>query len=94
MTQALDSIEEINTEEVGRIGEAIYRDCLRASVMPQYKGKFLVLDIKSRDYEIDDDDLTAWERLVERQPEGRFFGLKIGYVASYSMGGSIPEETE
>ena len=89
MTQALDT-----AEEVGRIGEAIYRECLRASVMPQYKGKFLVFDIKTRDYEVDEDTLAAWERLVERHPNGQFYGVKIGYVAAQTMAGHLPEDNE
>jgi hypothetical protein len=46
-------------EEIGRIGTEIYRGQIRPQVMPQYKGKFLILDIESGDYEIDTDDTSA-----------------------------------
>ena len=79
-------------EDIGRIGTEIYRRQIRPQVMPQHKGKFLILDITSSDYEIDADDTSAEERLRARRPHGVFFGLRIGYTSAYTLSGRMTEE--
>src|SRR5437867_2395721 len=79
-------------EEIGQIAEEMYRRDIRDKVMPQHKGKFLILDIESGDYEVDEDDLKAYDRLRARRPDGVFFGLRIGYKAAYTLGGTVEEE--
>jgi hypothetical protein len=79
-------------EEIGRIGTEIYRRQLRSQVMPQHKGKFLILDIESGDYEIDADDTSAEERLRARRPAGVLFGLRIGYTSAYTLSGRMIED--
>ena len=79
-------------EEIGRIGNEIYRRDIRHKVMPQHKGKFLILDIESGDSEIDEDDLTAEERLRARRPDGIFFGIRIGYTSAYTLAGTMVED--
>jgi hypothetical protein len=79
-------------EEIGRIGTEIYRRQLRSQVMPQHKGKFLILDIESGDYEIDADDTSAEERLRARRPAGVLFGLRLGYTSAYTLSGRMIED--
>lgn len=81
-----------SNEEIGRIGEEIYRRDIRPKVMPQQKGKFLIIDIETGDYEIDDDDLSAEEILRARRPDGVFFGMRIGYTSAYTLGGTMVED--
>jgi hypothetical protein len=80
-------------EEIRRRAEEIYRREIRPNVMPQHKGKFLVVDIESGDYEMDEDDLSAAEILKARRPNGVFFGLRVGYTSSYTLAGTMEEET-
>src|SRR5205823_2471321 len=79
-------------EEIARHGNEIYRRDIRDKVMPQHKGKFLILDIESGDYEIDTDDLSAEEILRARRPDGVFFGLRIGYTSAYTLDGRMIED--
>jgi hypothetical protein len=79
-------------EEIGRIAEEIYRRDIRDMVMPQHKGKFLVLDITSGDYEIDEDDLKAEDALRARRPDGIFYIIRIGYTTAYTLAGTMAEE--
>ena len=79
-------------EEIARIAEGIYARDIRPKVMPRDKGKFLVLDIDSAAYEIDADDVQATERLLNRVPNGEYFGLRIGYTTSYAFAGGMEEE--
>ena len=65
-----------------------HRD-IRPKVMPQHKGKFLVLDIDTGDYEIDEEDLQAEKRLRSRRPDGVLYGLRIGYTSAYTLSGYI-----
>ena len=60
---------QYSLEEIGQIGEQIYQRDIRNKVMPGEKGKFLILDIESGDYEVDEDDLRAEERLRDRHPD-------------------------
>ena len=48
--------------------------------------------ITSSDYEIDANDTSAEERLRARQPNGVFFGLRIGYTLAYTLSGRMTEE--
>ena len=67
---------QYTNEEIGQLAEQIYRRSIRDKVMPQHKGKFLIVDIESGDYEVDEDDLAAEDRLRARRPNGVFFGLR------------------
>lgn len=79
-------------EEVARIGNEIYHRDIRDKVMPQDKGKFLILDICSGGFEIDAGDLSAEEKLLSRHPDGILFGLRIGYTSAYTLAGRMAED--
>lgn len=74
-------------EEVAERGEAIYERDIRAQVEAECKGKYLVLDIETGEYEIDHDDLAATKRMMARCPNAVLYGLRIGYPAAYRLGG-------
>ncbi|MEO8495430.1 MAG: hypothetical protein ABI614_10185 [Planctomycetota bacterium] len=73
--------------EVAARGEAIYNLKIRPKVESQYKGQYLVLDIASGEFEIDQDDLVATKRILARCPDAVLYGLRIGYLAAYRLGG-------
>ena len=74
-------------EEVESRGQAIYRQDLREKVEAGNKGKFLVVDIETGEYEIDEDDLQATKRALAKRPEAVLYGLRIGYPTAYRLGG-------
>ncbi len=74
-------------EEVAARGEAIYEQQIRATVEAENRGKFLVVDIETGAYEIDEDDLTATQRALANRPEAVLYGLRIGYSTAYRLGG-------
>jgi hypothetical protein len=80
------------SEEIRRRAEEIYRREIRPKLTPADKGKFLVVDIESGDYEMDEDDLSAAEILKARRPNGVFFGLRARYTSSYTLAGTMEEE--
>jgi hypothetical protein len=75
------------TEEIARRGREVYKRGIRHEVEGEHRGRFLVLDVESGDYEIADDDLEASERLLERRPDALLYGLRIGEGAAYRIGG-------
>lgn len=79
----------LNAGEVAAHGEEVYALEIKAAVEEQHQGKFLVLDVASHDYEMDWDDMAAQERLEQRQPQGIFYGLRVGSPATYFVGKNI-----
>ena len=78
---------EYSREEVAARGEAIYNEEIRSKVESQHEGEFLVLDIETGEYEIDQDDLNATKRVLAKRPDAVMYGLRIGYPAAYRLGG-------
>ena len=70
-------------------GQAIYRKKIRPLVYPAMKGKVVVIDVDSGDYEIDDEDLEATTKLLARRPNARTWGERIGYKGVESFGGGL-----
>lgn len=77
------------TEEIARRGRELYERDLRAKVEPSQRGKFLVVDVRSGDYEVADEDLEASEQLLERRPDAMLYGLLIGEGTAYRIGGGF-----
>ena len=78
-----------SSKEVAARGEAIYDRDIRSQVESDNKGKFLVIDIESGDYEIDREDLLASERIKAKRPDAILYGLRIGYPTAYRLGGLV-----
>lgn len=73
-------------QEVLSRGEAIYTQQIRDRVETVHKGKFVVIDIETGEYEIDIDDLIATKRLLARRPDAVLYGLRIGFPTAYHIG--------
>ena len=72
-----------NAEEIGR---AIYKSKILPSLQPEDKGKVVVIDIHSGDYEIDRDEAAAMTRLFARRPRAYTWAKRVGHKAVYYMG--------
>ncbi len=67
-------------------GEQIYEEQIKHLVEPRENGKFIVINIESGDYEIDEEDIDASQRLKARRPDSVRFGARVGCKAAYRMG--------
>ena len=76
-----------NSKEITARGEAIYREQIRNLVETTEKGKFVVIDIETGDYEIGTKDVTATLKLLERRPDAVTYAVRVGYRAAYHIGG-------
>lgn len=72
-------------EEVAMRGEALYQQQIRAEVEAGNKGRFLVVDIETGEYEIAPDDLMATKRMLAKRPNAILYGLRIGFSTAYFM---------
>ena len=80
------STQKYTIEEVCDRGQQIYEEQIKRLVEPQENGKFIIIDIESGDYEIDEDELEACDRLEVRRPEAETYMTRIGCCAAYHMG--------
>ena len=80
---ASPSDEAKKTEEIGR---AIYKSKILPLTQPEDKGKIVLIDIHSGDYEIDRDESAAMTRLFARRPHAYTWAKRVGYRAVYYMG--------
>ena len=74
-------------EEIGRKGEALYQEKIKPVVDPLHYGKFVVIDVETGDYEIGKRMTDASKILRERRPESITYGVRVGFLAAYRMGG-------
>ena len=78
---------KFSAEDVQARGEEIYERQIRPNVEAGNKGKFVVIDIETGEYEVDDDDLEATKRALAKRPDAILFGLRVGYPTAYTLGG-------
>jgi hypothetical protein len=65
-------------EEISARARTLYERDIRPKVDPLHRGKYLVIDIESGDYEIDEDRFAASERAAMKHPHGALFTMRIG----------------
>ena len=75
--------EDYTKKEICDRGEEIYQEQIKPLVEPQEKGKFVVIDILSGDYEIHKEHGTASKRLWERRPDSVRYAGRVGYPSAY-----------
>ncbi|ETW98881.1 MAG: hypothetical protein ETSY1_16945 [Candidatus Entotheonella factor] len=81
-----------SSEEVEARGEEIYEQQIRQHVEAGNQGKFVVIDIETGEYEVDQDDLQATKRALRKRSTAILYGLRIGYPTAYTLGGHVAME--
>ena len=71
------------------IGRAIYREKIHPNLGPEHKGKVVVIDVKSGDYEIADRHITAARRLRERRPDAFTWEERVDVPVTYRVHPSV-----
>ena len=85
---------DFSPEETVRRGEQIYEQQLRERLEPGNVGKFLVIDIETGEYEIDEDRGAAGRRMMAKHPDHARYMKRIGYDAVESFGTSQLQRTK
>jgi len=65
-------------EEFARRGDEIYERDIRPHVRKLDEGKFVVIDIDTGAYEIDEDELAASDRLLARHSDAQLWVTRVG----------------
>ena len=80
---------EFNEADAPAIGRAIYHEKIRPTLGPECKGKIVVIDVKSGDYEIADRHITAAQRLRERRPDAFTWEERVDMPITYRVHPSV-----
>jgi hypothetical protein len=73
-------------EEFAQRGDAIYQSDVQPQLQPADDGKFVAIDIESRSYELDRDELKAGNRLLARCPDAQIWVVRVGQRAVHRIG--------
>ena len=80
---------KLSPREVVQRGKEWYEKEIRAKVDEEKdRGKPLVIDVFTGEYEIDEDELAAADRVFARNPGAELYFMRIGFPAFAKMGGS------
>lgn len=75
-------------EDAATRGQALYEQHIRAVVdTPQNRGKMLVVNVETGEYEMDADDVMAAKNAKARFGTAALFSMRVGYAAAYRLGG-------
>jgi hypothetical protein len=74
------------TEEVVRDGREIYEREVRAQVEASHDGEFVVMDVTTGAWEVDEDDAAASERVLGRNSDAVLYFARVGRRAAYRLG--------
>lgn len=83
------AISSYSAEEIVRRGQEIYERDIRPQVEAGNKGKLLVINVESGEYEMDSDAIVAAKRAKTRFGAAPLFTMRIGYKGAYRLGGSL-----
>lgn len=76
-------------EVFSRIGDAIYEECVQPILKKSDHGKFVAIDIDSGEFEIDEDERTAVERLRARHENPQIWMIRAGTRYVRHFGGRL-----
>lgn len=65
-------------EEFSRRGDEIYESQVRQQVEEGNHGKIVAIDIETRDFEVDESEIAACDRLEARHPNAQVWIVRIG----------------
>ena len=74
-------------EEFARRGDAIYENDVRPQLKAEDDGRFVAIDIEGGEYEMDDDEREAGDRLRARVPEAQIWMVRVGSHSVHRFGG-------
>lgn len=83
------NVANLSDEEFARRGNAIFEERVRPHVDVEKEAhKFVAIDIETGEYELDERDVEATDRLIERKPEaeGRIWLRRVDSPEAYHFG--------
>jgi hypothetical protein len=80
---------QYTAQEIAQRGKLLYEQ-LRAQVEPANRGRYVVINVETGDYELGDDHLAVSDRAAARHPGGPLFAVRVGYPTLGWIGASSP----
>jgi hypothetical protein len=65
-------------EEFAQRGDALYESEIRQQVEEGNHGKIVAIDIETGDFEVDQSEIAACDRLEARRPDAQIWIVRIG----------------
>ena len=85
----------IDSEAIAQRAEKLYHDRIRQVVeSAETIGKMVIIDVETENYVIDEMGLEAVKQLRLKNPDGQFFGIRIGYKVGAAIGGIMERTAE
>ena len=75
--------QDYKREEISELGRAIYKEKIKHLVEPMEKGKFIVIDVESGDYETGELLIDTSDCLRDRRPNAVCYIGRVGYPAAF-----------
>ncbi len=75
-------------EGAWRRGDEIYEQDVRPKVGAQDHGKYVAIDIETRQWEMDCDEMAAGSRLRGRIPDAQIWMTRVGFGYTRRFGGA------
>ncbi|NES19247.1 MAG: hypothetical protein F6K41_10040 [Symploca sp. SIO3E6] len=69
---------QYSKEEFARLGDAIYENLVRPQVEAGNHGKIVAIDLETGDFEVDESEIAACDRLESRHPDAQIWIVCIG----------------
>jgi hypothetical protein len=85
------NVEPMNptTSATAERGARLYEQKLRGLLKPTHNGKYLVIDVDSGDYELDEDHLAASDRAAAKHPGAPLYATRVGSRSLGRIGGRL-----
>lgn len=81
-------LTRLSREEVGRRGEALYEQNIRAAVeTTENIGKMVIIDVETGAYEVAERGIVAARHLQAQHADALLYGKRIGYDVAEALGG-------
>ncbi len=74
-----------NKDELAERGEELYENEIKPNLDSGHEAQFIVIDVETSDYEINDDDFLATELLMERNPDAKTWITRVGHQVAYRI---------
>lgn len=85
-----DAFDLLSPEEIAKRARKLYNSTIKEQVEQEENiGKMVIIDIDTGEYGVDETGLESSKTLLTKHPNGRLFGLRIGYNVAASLGGVI-----
>lgn len=81
---------QMKIEDVSDRGERLYQEKIRAEVETSGNiGKMVIIDVDTGEYAVDDIGIVSAQYLQQKRPNADLYGVRIGYVVSEALGGTL-----